>query len=371
MKVGHVVAYVSGDGAFGGPVAVAVGQSTELALRGHSVSLVAGWDRVVQLHNPGIQHQFFGVIRPFGRRLSGIVSLGLLRHIWQSGSTYDILHIHLGRDLTTSLAAVLAMLRGVPFVVQTHGMVMPDNRLVVRLFDAVIMRRLLATSVRTFTLSPSEEEGIREVSRSAAVTEMITNGMRPNGERPSTLARERPRVVFLARLHPRKQVMIFASAAAQLLESGTQAEFAIFGPDEGDLAELLQFLSERNLADLTYEGAVAPGEGASILANADVYVLPSVGEVVPMTVLEAMAVGTPVVLTNDCAMASKLGECGAAMVTDGSVGQVAESISRLLEDSTHAASVVANASTLLGTYYSVSAIAARLEKVYEPSEKKE
>lgn len=365
MKVGHVVAFVSKDGAFGGPVAVAVGQSKELAALGHNVSLLAGWDGALQLNTQGLEQKLFRVFRPFGARLTGIVSPGLLRHIWTSRNDYDVLHIHLGRDLTTSLAAAVALLRGVPFVAQTHGMVMPDNRFSVRLFDSVLMRRLLAASVRTFTLSSSEEDGIRVVSRGAATTSMITNGIKQDARGRATAARVRPQVAFLARLHPRKKVMVFAEAAARLLAAGTEAEFVIYGPDEGDLPELLKFLREKNLPGLIYKGAVAPGEGSSVIAESDIYVLPSIGEVVPMSVLESMAVGTPVVLTRDCAMAPKLAESGAALVTDGTVEQIAESISLLLSDSVYAASLVENAASLVKTYYNVTVIAGQLEDSYE------
>lgn len=365
MKVGHLVAYVSEDGAFGGPIAVALGQARELAKRGHTVSFLAGWDGVVDLDAQGLQQKLFPVLRPFGSKLTSIVSPGLFKHIWRSGRDYDLLHIHLGRDLSTSIAAAVALFRGVPFVAQTHGMVMPDDRWHAKLFDTILMRRLLASSACILVLSDKEETGVSRVSRAKANTKTITNGIRAIaharvGPRPN-----RPRVVFLARLHPRKRVMTFAAAAAKLLAAGTLADFLIYGPDEGDLQELLSFMASHDIEGLAYMGTVAPGESTRVLASASVFVLPSVGEVVPMTVLEAMAVGTPVVLTSDCAMAPKLKDSEAAVVTDGTVEQIADAINKLLNDQVYAEVISNNADHLVKGHYSLPAIACTLESTYD------
>jgi glycosyltransferase involved in cell wall biosynthesis len=83
---------------------------------------------------------------------------------------------------------------------------------------------------------------------------------------------------------------------------------------------------------LSYEGAVAPGKGAARIARAKVYVLPSHGEVFPVTVLEALAAGTAVVLTQDCGIADRLRDADAASVSDGTPTDLAAHVSRLLED---------------------------------------
>jgi glycosyltransferase involved in cell wall biosynthesis len=158
--------------------------------------------------------------------------------------------------------------------------------------------------------------------------------------------------------------MAFAQAASSLLREGREAVFLVYGPDEGDLPELLAYLEAEGLAGIRYEGAIKPGSAPSVLRGAAAYVLPSFGEVVPMTILESMAVGTPVVLTTDCAMADSLSAANAAMVTDGTAAAIASSIAALLDDPEMASMMAGRATRLLNESYSVEAVAQRLENVY-------
>jgi hypothetical protein len=57
MRILHVVTLVSADGAYGGPVAVAVAQTQALAELGHDVTLLAGWDGRAKLSAPKVDVQ--------------------------------------------------------------------------------------------------------------------------------------------------------------------------------------------------------------------------------------------------------------------------------------------------------------------------
>lgn len=362
MRVGQIVAYVSEDGAFGGPVAVAVAQSSELSRLGHEVELIAGWDGRYKFGETKFRTRLFKA-KKFGNKLTGLYSISLLKYIWRAKNHIDVLHVHLGRDLITMLAATIARWRGIPFVVQTHGMIMPDQRPLSRMFDALLTRRTIARSHAVLTLSDTETQGISKVALRRPNTELLTNGVQVEMS-PLNRGDGPAQVVFLARLHPRKRVLIFAQAAASLRRAGRDAEFLIYGPDEGDLPKLNSYLQSEDLSGIRYEGALFPGTAHTVLSRASVYVLPSFGEVVPMTILESMAVGTPVVMTSDCAMANTLSEAKAAMVTDGSVSAVASSIAALLDDREMATLMAYRARELLRSAYSVEAVVKRVETIY-------
>ncbi len=55
MKILLTVTYISTDGAFGGPVSVAMSQAAAMTRAGHDVTLVAGWDSRAAVHLPGVE----------------------------------------------------------------------------------------------------------------------------------------------------------------------------------------------------------------------------------------------------------------------------------------------------------------------------
>lgn len=362
MRIAHVVTYVSEDGAFGGPIAVAVAQAEELARRGHRVDFLGGWDRKAQLRIPGVSVRLFPV-RKVGPGMSGLFAPGLQRHLRAEAPKYDVIHIHMGRDLVTLPAALLGQSRGRRVFLQTHGMVMPDARPVARLFDAAFTKRALRRSRVAFVLTDAENAGLSEVSgeRRPTITQI------PNGVAAREIAGDRkdpPVVLFLARLHPRKRVLAFAEAARLLTEAGSTARFRVVGPDEGDLPALLEFRARHELENLDYAGAIPPGAALAELAAATVYVLPSYGEVFPMTVLEAFVAGTPVVLSEQCAIAPDLAERGTIEPTTGEPADIARAIDALLSDPYLRESRVEAANRALEDWLAIGAVADRLEEAY-------
>jgi len=365
MRIAHVVTYVSTDGAFGGPVAVALAQTEELARRGHNVDLLAGWDGRAALPAMEVTHRLFPV-RRIGPSFGGLVAPGMWSWLRGHGQEYDVVHVHLARDAITLSAAHIARSLGRRLVLQPHGMIMPDGRLKARMIDAAATRRTLRTAAATLVLTEDERAGLLGVAGSQlSGLRMIPNGI-PAPAGPVGVVREAPPLVmFLARLHPRKGVLAFAEAARILIERGWDARFEILGPDEGDLAPLEHYLAEHDLlARVRYRGAVPQGRARDELRRASVYVLPAVREVFPMTVLEALSVGTPVVVGADCGIAPELDRRGAATVTEASPGALADAVADMLKSGRLRERRIEAGLRAVNEWFSISAVGARLESVY-------
>ena len=330
MRIVQAVTLVSEDGAFGGPLAVAIAQCTELARRGHEVTLLAAWDGRLKFTIPGVR-----VVLSRGQRLpragfSGVRAPALTSWMTKHRQDIDIVHVHAGRHALDLELAAKAQHLGLPFVLQTHGMIMPRNDVRARFLDALLTRRILRSAAAVLVLTEEEASGIREIESSSRV-ERVQNGLALS-DHETSIHSSQPEVLFLARLHPRKRVIAFANMATRLSEMGVGARFSVVGPDEGDLNSLTQFIEANPHVPLVYEGVVGPGQGSARIAQAQVYVLPSHGEVFPVTVLEALAAGTAVVLTEDCGIAERLKAADAASVSDGSPEDLVKHVSMLLED---------------------------------------
>jgi len=97
--------------------------------------------------------------------------------------------------------------------------------------------------------------------------------------------------VTVARLRPPKDVMTLVRAIALLPPGSARATVVGDGPERADLAEEVRRLGVEGAVDLVGERE----DVADLLAAADVFALPTLSEGLPMSVLEAMAAGLPVV----------------------------------------------------------------------------
>ncbi|WP_181034714.1 glycosyltransferase [Clavibacter michiganensis] len=356
LRIAHVLPYLSADGAFGGPVAVAVEQCRELARQGHRVVLVAGWDGEVKFEVEGVDVRLFRAWKLPGLGFSGLVSHAMTAAIRRHARDFDVIHVHLGRHLLALSAANVCRRQGVPYVLQTHGMVIEDTRLKSRILDWLSVQRILESARAVLALTKAEASALGAVSADRAHVRLVRNGVAAANQAPRARDSRSPELLFLARLHPRKRVLAFAEAAAILHERGIMVRSAVVGPDEGDLQPLRAYMDAHPNVPITYEGSIAPGAASARLAEADVYVLPSVREVFPMTVLESMAVGTPVVLTEDCGIADELRASGAALVTDGSPEALANAIERLLESAELGASLAQGMRDSIAAAFGIQAV---------------
>ncbi len=365
MRIAHLVTYLSADHAFGGPLSVARAQTQELAQRGHDVELLTGWDGQGALEIPGVTVRRFrarNILPPAGH--SGLVAPGLLSALRKAGS-YDVVHVHLARDLVTLPAARWLRAHKVPYVVQAHGMVMPDARARARVTDRVATRSVLRGATRVLALTEVETDGLVAVAAGSLPLTRLPNGVRPAPAAAPPRRPAEPEVLFLARLHPRKRVLAFATMAALLVARGVHARFRVVGPDGGELAALQEQVRRDALeGHLSYEGALSSDLVPDRLRQADVYVLPSVDEPFPMSVLEALAAGTPVVVTDTCHIESILRRHGAALVTDGSPIALADAVAGILHDPATAQRLRDGGRQALAEAFSISAVVDRLEDIY-------
>lgn len=365
MRVTHVVTLVSDDGAYGGPVSVATGQLGELTARGHEVELVSLWrgrgappesvDGVALRARPA------RTLVP-GQGFLGLFHPGLLPLLWRRAGRAEALHLHAGRDLVSLTALAVAVLRRRPFVVQTHGMVQPRRTAVARLFDRLYVP-LLRRAAAALVLTEEEAAGLRQVLGPRGPRLVRLN----NGVRARTVDGERSaaEVLFLARLQARKRPEAFVRMAALVHRKRPEVVFTVHGSDEGRLADVRRLIDEEGLGDVvTYGGALAHDAAVRRTARAAVYVLPSVDEPFPMSVLESLAVGTPVVCTDSCGIAGALRRRDAAMVTDGSPEQLADAVLQLLEDGALRERVVRAGRAAVEAEFSLAAVVDRLEECY-------
>lgn len=138
-------------------------------------------------------------------------------------------------------------------------------------------------------------------------------------------------VLFLGRLTRQKGVGFLLRAARVVLASHPDARFLIAGEGE-ERSRLIEAVAELGLAgQVFFLGSISDEAKVQAYRDASVFVLPSVSEPFGLTPLEALAEGTPVVLSKASGVAEVLPSAPAVEPWDY-VGMAAE-ISAILDSS--------------------------------------
>jgi glycosyltransferase involved in cell wall biosynthesis len=324
----------------------------------------------------GLPSEFDGVpVRLFRARripklgFSGIFSPELHNWLRYNLNKADVAHIHMGRDIVTLPAAVLASKSKVPYVLQTHGMVTASSHPLAGPVDRLWTIRALKRAKRILYLTPEEYRGLNGVAALGPTLQQLSNGV-PAASSYRAPAERATEVLFLARLHPRKRPLLFVDLAKKLHPHFPEIQFVLAGPDGGQGDAVRKAIEASGISHvLRWEGAVKPDMTSQRLSSCDVYVLPSVDEPFPMSVLEALALGKPSVVTDSCGLAEYIASWEAGSVANSTLDSLVRAVHRLLADGSLRRQAGANAYSLATNEFSMSHVAARLEQVYEEAEK--
>jgi len=232
-------------------------------------------------------------------------------------------------------------------------------------FGKAVEQVTMRTPEHVVPISSFIAEDLREAGYTGELT-VVENGVDYQGIQEIPAAGENWDVVYVGRLAEHKNVawLLEAIDAAED-ELGRPVETCIVG-DGPERDRLERIANERDLTNVTFQGFVeADADVIGHLKAADVFVLPSIREGFPNTILEANACGTPSIVVNHPENGST------AVVEDGETGFVVEpdaaaitdQLTDLLTDPDLLAHVSAGAREY-GSAHDWDEIVADLESVY-------
>lgn len=284
---------------------------------------------------------------------------------------FDVLHIFGYRDSIGPFAALGALRVGTPYVLETLGMVAPRIRslLLKGAFDASVGRSLCERAFKLIATSALERNELVDAGIDVSRVIVRPNGVQPILVRPDFDIRETLQIpasdsVILAfgRVSRTKGLPLLVEAVKRV--SG--AWLVVAGPDDGDGAEeeLASAVESAGISPRYRRvGLVASGDRGNFLRSATVVAMPSLTESFGNVALEAAALGTPVVLTDRCGVASWLGSAAAIVVPPEAV-PLGNAIELLLDQPSMRAEM-GEAGRILAAQFSWEHIAELQERIYE------
>jgi glycosyltransferase involved in cell wall biosynthesis len=118
--------------------------------------------------------------------------------------------------------------------------------------------------------------------------------------------------LFVGRLEKIKDVPTILKAAKILRENRQAAKILIVG-DGSMRNELEDFAKQNNISNVEFAGAVQHDALPSFYNKADFFILPSLSEGMPLSLLEGMACGLPAITSDVPSLSSIVSESNAGM----------------------------------------------------------
>lgn len=347
----------------GGPAIALAGLASALAKQGQAVTvLVARGDREDQT--------LIERLRKAGGTVHvGDASRGRVRDLVRA---CDVCHLHALWEGVVHHAAVACRRLGVPHVFRPCGMLDPwclnQGRLKKRLYIAWRLRKNLDHCSAMHFTTAIERDLVRPLGFTCpAIVE--ANGVdfqefdrlpeRGTFRAAHPALGERPIVLFMSRLHRKKGLELLIPAFAQL--DVPEAQLVIAGPDQGDYrAEVESMMRAHDLGDrVLFTGMLRGSSRVAALADADLFVLPSHQENFGIVVVESLASGTPVVISDQVNIHREITAAGAGGVVPLDAAALAAEMSRWLGDEQRRADAAVRGAAFVRERYDWNQIAAR------------
>lgn len=311
----------------------------------------------------GIETDVEGVrVRYFHSAIPRIYwSRGMQQALNRETRAFDLIHIHSVFLWPGIAASREARKAGIPYVISPRGMLVPEliaqkSRLSKNLWLRLTGRRDFGAASAIHFTSVLERQDAERLAVPIPHAFVIPNGI--DAPEPPAVEREGALLLYLGRITRKKRIDL----AIQSLRRVPSARLVIAGNDEEQLVPDLREIAARCgvAARVDFTGPVYGAAKWELLARATLFILQSDSENFGNAVLEALAMGTPVMLSSRVGVADEVVAFGAGVI--GS-----ERLEELLSDPVLRAEMGRRGQELVQERFSWKEVAARMENAYRCS----
>jgi glycosyltransferase involved in cell wall biosynthesis len=377
LRILHVVSTI--DARAGGPAVAVVGLATAQQRVGLDVSMLAtatageSDDAAKALRANGVNVEIVGpCTMPLCRHRQIVPTLQRLM------PQADLVHIHALWEEVQFQAAKLARQLGKPYVISAHGMLDPwslaQSKWKKKLYLMLRMRRYLDGAAAIHFTSKSESDGAKPLGlKSPHLVEPLGVDLSEFAKLPprgSFRARypqlqDRPIVMYLGRIYPQKGLELLVPALAR--GNVDRAMLVVVGPDQdGFQAQVERLADEHGVRDrIVFTGILRGQSRNEALVDADLFALPSFHENFGMAIVEALACGVPVIVSDQVGICHEIAEGRVGAVVPTQIDPQAQTMRTWLTDDTLRHDAAARTRPFVEKTYDLLQVAARWKQHYQ------
>jgi glycosyltransferase involved in cell wall biosynthesis len=280
----------------------------------------------------------------------------------------DIIHIHGTWHYPQYIAYQLAKKYKKPFILSPLGSLDPwclnYKSFKKKIFSFLIQNKILKEASFIHALTEKENHNILNFNKNCQTVTIPAGLDIENKERNSFATKT---IVFLGRLHPIKGLDILAEAFGIIKEKRKDVQLLIIGSDENNYKKKIEkILKNNNSLDQTiFTGLLTGSDKIKMLCSSDIFVLPSYSETFGLSILEAMSCKLPVIISNQCNIASEVKESCSGIIVNLNKKDLAEAIIELLDNKNLAKEMGENGHKLIQEKFNWNKITNKMIDLYK------
>lgn len=310
--------------------------------------------------------------------------------VWQEMLTEllpqtDIIHLH---GLFTHFSLVSSRFtKKIPVVCTLHGVTMPNalnmkGRLKKKIYLQTIGKRTVERLSLIHLLNNVEKETFFKVynnihglqNRTAVIPVGIhyekISKIKPNGfiHKKFPHLRGKKIILFLGRIHPIKGIDILLDAFQEIVKYESNCHLLIVGPDNDGYYQnvLSRTINSNKLQSfVTYAGPVFGDDKFALIKECHLFVLPSYSDSFPVSLLEAMACGVPVVISKGVGIFREIENNKAGVVVDAARESLFRGLKSLCDNEALRKEVAGNGKGMAAKYFDISNVADSMISIYK------
>jgi glycosyltransferase involved in cell wall biosynthesis len=306
------------------------------------------------------------------------LSFSLTKWLWENIKDYDLLHIHAIFSFTPTASMIIARIFNIPYVVTCHGLLsewaLEQRSIKKRLYLNLIEKQNLNSSSCVHYASDKEKK------ESLAIKLTSPSFILPFGLNfPITTTREtrtfrdklnisenQPILLFMSRLHPVKGLDFLIKALSTLIDKYSFI-FIIAGSGNPEYEEKIDYkINQFGLSHVTKRvGFIEGTEKNLLLQESDLFLLTSHLESFGVVVLESMAAGLPVLVTQGVALSQTVQENDIGYVSELNSNAIAQKIQQFLDNSQQGKEMGKRGKAFVQQNYSWDQIALKMISIYK------
>ena len=291
---------------------------------------------------------------------------------------YDVIHIASWYHHPATVFSKIAFENKIPYVISAFAALQPENRSYKSIqkwfFDNIYTKKLIRQAsgfhsvgnleTRAYIGLGADPNNIYRIDTAIALEHFVIKKQTKILTNLGINKEHNPYLLFLGRIVKRKRIELILNAFSKILENNKNLILVIagYGTKSYEL-KLKQLVRTLKIEDnVKFAGLVLGNEKLQLLESAKLLVHTAIGDIHPLAVEEALAMGIPVVIT-DCDM-PEVNEYKAGIIVSPNIDSIHEALTSLLDYKNKLDVFSKNAKKLVAEKYLVRDQAKKYESMY-------
>ncbi|NLH39965.1 MAG: glycosyltransferase [Elusimicrobia bacterium] len=306
----------------------------------------------------------------------------LLKRIMEESKNYDLIHLN---GIFDSYA-IFTFFINKPYVLSPRGTFMIDayNKIFIKkikknIFINIIGRRIVKKAKNIHLLTNMEKKDFLSFfPKYENKIKVIPNGLNLNNFNTSIVSenlikkfpaiKNKKLILYLSRINWKKGLDLLFPAFTKLVKENSDYHLLMAGDDDGDdyTLKMKNLVKELGILDsVTFTGLLVGEDKIEAFKRAEIFVLPSYSENFGVAIIEAMAWGVPIVISNKVGVYDDVEKNKAGIIVETNIESVYYGMKTLLENNNLRIEISKNAQKMVKEYYDIDKVTDNMIKMYE------